>query len=460
MNDNLTQRRSQPARWRRGGKASTAAAAPARRTQSDADRKVAEDLIRKSVERKLECERLTMEWQERLWAAVVLEQVLYDAARYMQPVHYDEVVEERNAGQLCGYPLCSNEPMTAKGRYKIDSANRKIIDLSVLRPYCSQACFTASAYYKFQLDETPVFMRDLTRPVHIDVTRLDTSSESALREYIRSRLRAAQETLPAVPGAHMQIDIVDRTVPSAPQPVERSASGQHSHIEGFQVHFDAKKVSRSKASASTMVLSRPALSPPTALPTTQTQAPLTPPPSSKPTTKPAAVSSNGKLQLSNFGIVFHLLGRAVTPQTKRFLCNQHPVTSGAVVIDGVPDERVIVGSPERVLQRGVFVERLRRIMHSLLLCLRISDAQRTHIMQQLSPLTLTMLVSDALVDCLADDNCISWSLALALLYGVLHKLGTTDVLDGSSGKDFFETTGSAVLSQGEVKWIATTALLD
>jgi hypothetical protein len=59
-------------------------------------KKLAEERANKSIS--------TLTNEENVSKATLLESL-----RFIEPCHYEEVVEERFLSKFCGYPLCSNE---------------------------------------------------------------------------------------------------------------------------------------------------------------------------------------------------------------------------------------------------------------------------------------------------------------------------------------------------------------
>ena len=67
-------------------------------------------------------------------------------SKLLQPMHFEEVLEERNSSGWCGNPLCSNEiDQDSLGRapkYYIDFARKELVDVSNFTPrlFCCDAC--------------------------------------------------------------------------------------------------------------------------------------------------------------------------------------------------------------------------------------------------------------------------------------------------------------------------------
>lgn len=91
----------------------------------------------------------------------VTPQEFMDAACYLRPQDYQDIVMERSLDHMCGYPICSCVLMTTrKGRYKVSLSQRKVFDIRGLKSFCTSECATASDYYMGQLSKEPVYMRN------------------------------------------------------------------------------------------------------------------------------------------------------------------------------------------------------------------------------------------------------------------------------------------------------------
>ncbi|KAF9578339.1 RNA polymerase II associated protein 2 [Lunasporangiospora selenospora] len=154
-----------------------------------------QQLIQQNMEVRRQFEKMVLEWQEIL-CDPVSEQVLGEAANRIKQSHYREVIEERNIGKLCGYPLCPQPPRTLppttrvtdspqmltstrsdefqqdiKGTYRISLQERKVYDISVLRQYCSSVCLAASRWFDSQLTEEPIYLMN-NDSEHLKQTRV------------------------------------------------------------------------------------------------------------------------------------------------------------------------------------------------------------------------------------------------------------------------------------------------
>lgn len=131
-------------------------------TQPKAPLNARQRLIKDSAQRRIKSQQLAFSWQERIFAKPkVSAHMLRQAAAVLQPQTYDEIVEERVVQDWCGYPLCDREPQKDQPRYRISLSQRKVFDQSELASYCSEACMQKSKYFRMQLSEDPVWIRDL-----------------------------------------------------------------------------------------------------------------------------------------------------------------------------------------------------------------------------------------------------------------------------------------------------------
>ncbi|KAK9765580.1 hypothetical protein K7432_005968 [Basidiobolus ranarum] len=131
-----------------------------------------------NFELKRHIELTIMQWQEKMFAPGVQPELLAEGAKFFQPVHFEEIVEERNSEFLCGYPLCSRPCQDVKGKYHISLGERKLYDVTELKSYCSGLCMTAAKFYHSQLSGEAVYFRDLEKWENIKVIPLGHSASS------------------------------------------------------------------------------------------------------------------------------------------------------------------------------------------------------------------------------------------------------------------------------------------
>ncbi|KAF8937283.1 Rtr1/RPAP2 family-domain-containing protein [Dissophora ornata] len=127
-------------------------------------------LLQHNIELRKKFESMVLQWQEILCDPVD-EATLGEAANRIKQSHYQEVIEERNIGNLCGYPLCPKPPRDIKGKFRIALHERKVFDISVLKQYCSSTCLSASRWLGAQMTEEPIYLNN-TDPAYLKVTRV------------------------------------------------------------------------------------------------------------------------------------------------------------------------------------------------------------------------------------------------------------------------------------------------
>lgn len=95
--------------------------------------------------------------------------------RLFQPSDYDDLIEERNVNDLCGYALCAKprRKTGSGGQWKITGSG-EIVKRRDLEKWCSQQCAKRALYVKVQLNETAAWERAGIPDIHIDL--LDESS--------------------------------------------------------------------------------------------------------------------------------------------------------------------------------------------------------------------------------------------------------------------------------------------
>ncbi|KAL2887124.1 putative RNA polymerase II subunit B1 CTD phosphatase RPAP2 [Ceratocystis lukuohia] len=94
--------------------------------------------------------------------------------RLFQPSDYDDLIEERNHNNLCGYSLCPNPRIKVAGRgnWKIINTGRKdfnIVPKVDIEKWCSTDCARRALYVKVQLNETAVWERAGSSILSIDL---------------------------------------------------------------------------------------------------------------------------------------------------------------------------------------------------------------------------------------------------------------------------------------------------
>jgi RNA polymerase II-associated protein 2 len=121
--------------------------------------------------------------------------------RPFQPTDYDELIQERNINEKCGYTLCSNPRVKdgGGGKYRIIGANGKAKDFKVvekeeLEKWCSEACAKRALYVRVQLSESPAWEREAVgSTVHIDLLDEPKSTDGAVDESAEANVDGGKE---------------------------------------------------------------------------------------------------------------------------------------------------------------------------------------------------------------------------------------------------------------------------
>eukprot|EP00124_Ichthyophonus_hoferi_P000383 Ihof_evm22s13 gene=Ihof_evmTU22s13 len=164
--------------------------------------------------------------------AVVDKYVLADAAKYLRPVDYAEVVEERAVDKRCGYPLCSNTlDDQRKGKYKVSLQDRRVYDQEIVGKYCCNSCHVASDFYSSRLIEVALWLRSKRdMDVKIRIVRIK-KDKSYVPEEINPPGLEIKES-PAI-GAPL-IEIKERYGDEVPLP-STVYGGRADNIDGLDI---------------------------------------------------------------------------------------------------------------------------------------------------------------------------------------------------------------------------------
>ncbi|KAJ9053473.1 hypothetical protein DSO57_1023859 [Entomophthora muscae] len=164
-------------------------------------------------------ENLTFTWQEKLFAEdSVQREVLSQASLYLCPKDYADVVAERNVISRCGYPLCPEAPKAFKSDTHLSVRDRKLYDLTPLKPFCSNICFGASRFYEVQLSSEPVYLRNFNKFILVDVIPLGIP----VVEYVKNRKPLTE--LLQEEKKNTQKSYIDKKIKSANKEVDGSLS--------------------------------------------------------------------------------------------------------------------------------------------------------------------------------------------------------------------------------------------
>lgn len=133
-----------------------------------------------------ELEKIAFFWIEQLAEDGDLA-LLQHATKYFQPRHYQALLEERDALNLCGYPPCKHPPNRNGAKKRLIKG--KIIDVCEKLAFCSDSCFISSRRFQESLSNEPLSMRigplqELTRQIMINGSSASTGGEVGSLEWI------------------------------------------------------------------------------------------------------------------------------------------------------------------------------------------------------------------------------------------------------------------------------------
>ncbi|QYT04585.1 RNA polymerase II subunit B1 CTD phosphatase RPAP2-like protein [Trichoderma simmonsii] len=99
--------------------------------------------------------------------------------RLFQPSDYDDLIEERNVNELCGYTLCPKprRQTGSGGEWKLTNSG-EIVKRKELEKWCSQQCARRALFVKVQLNETAAWERAGIPDIQIDLLDEDKSAET------------------------------------------------------------------------------------------------------------------------------------------------------------------------------------------------------------------------------------------------------------------------------------------
>jgi RNA polymerase II-associated protein 2 len=122
--------------------------------------------------------------------------------RPFQPTDYDELIQERNINEKCGYTLCPNARVKdgGGGKYRLLGTNGKAKDFKVvkkeeLEKWCSEACAKRALYVRVQLSESPAWEREAAgSTVNIDLLDEPKSADGVIVEGLENlNLRSGED---------------------------------------------------------------------------------------------------------------------------------------------------------------------------------------------------------------------------------------------------------------------------
>ncbi|KAK7070396.1 RNA polymerase II associated protein 2 [Halocaridina rubra] len=80
--------------------------------------------------------------------------------KYINPDIYDDIVNDRGASSLCGYPLCPNQYQNFLGDNLYKIHNNSVYDITDRKNFCSDICYAASEIVKKQISLEPLYVRE------------------------------------------------------------------------------------------------------------------------------------------------------------------------------------------------------------------------------------------------------------------------------------------------------------
>ncbi|GFP57469.1 hypothetical protein ACSS6W_010226 [Trichoderma asperelloides] len=183
--------------------------------------------------------------------------------RLFQPSDYDDLIEERNVNELCGYTLCAKprRQTGSGGEWKITSSG-EIVKRKELEKWCSQQCARRALFVKVQLNETAAWERAGIPDIQIDLLDEDRSTETEADRTARKlgelkledQRQAARDSAalamergdnkigPSVNKVKVTLKEKDVKAPSefAP-PTEAGNSEDHLLVDGYKAKIPEKK---------------------------------------------------------------------------------------------------------------------------------------------------------------------------------------------------------------------------
>ena len=158
--------------------------------------------------------------QQRMFTPIT-EQALQQFAQLLTVPLYREVVEERAAGRLCGYPACS-EPIAHDytGKMRISVTTRSLYSLEALNEFCSEACLVHSTKFERALSAESVYGRAnlvpmlrtlfpaLTEVCAFPCVRGSTPSHLRRQDLVQSSTGAASVNLLSTKSAALFVELL------------------------------------------------------------------------------------------------------------------------------------------------------------------------------------------------------------------------------------------------------------
>uniref|UniRef100_A0A336LK97 RNA polymerase II subunit B1 CTD phosphatase RPAP2 homolog n=2 Tax=Culicoides sonorensis TaxID=179676 RepID=A0A336LK97_CULSO len=105
-----------------------------------------------ALDKKRKCNARAQEIVEKLLDPVIQPKELLSHIKYINQSHFEDVIQERSIENICGWVLCSNQlSKPPKQQYKIDIANKKVLDITERKLFCSGLCYKQAIFLKEQM---------------------------------------------------------------------------------------------------------------------------------------------------------------------------------------------------------------------------------------------------------------------------------------------------------------------
>jgi hypothetical protein len=199
--------------------------------------------------------------------------------RLFQPSDYDDLIEERNIMDHCGYALCGQRRRhyPRGGEFKFVNKNRGNFDImrrEELEKWCSEACARRALYIKVQLNETAAWERVGLPDLPLELLGEDEKdpadsdddglAKDASRLKLEDKRKAAQDSTAlalergdvgqksAPTKRKMNVTIREKVVSTPAKAPELPASTDaedesHRIVEGHKIRFGNPSVQKSQA---------------------------------------------------------------------------------------------------------------------------------------------------------------------------------------------------------------------
>lgn len=149
----------------------------------------------------------------RLAIETIDEDTLISLVKYIEPYHYEEIVEERFLSKICGYPICGSElKKIPTQKYQISSKLNKVYDIGDRKRFCSAECYKSSKYLESQVSKVPIWLRNTSEYI-----KNDGAKTVLLLSGSRSKFKSATDS---VKSYHDEYDL--KFNPSLGKKLEKS----------------------------------------------------------------------------------------------------------------------------------------------------------------------------------------------------------------------------------------------